>query len=624
MVDVSKLSGGVKAAYIALVKCKASAALGLPAEAVKLFEEQYERKLQQARIADLELSASTDQVTTEVLAAIRAPFGQDDPKLPMAMQNLYSRIGAVRVAAFKEILAAHKWSWIPTGEGALPATEADMDGLARAAFITLVTQKLAIPCGLPADAIQAFEQKYQVQLQRARIADLENTVQSSDRVVAEVVSAIRAPFGQDDPKLPMAMQTFVDRIGAVRLSAFEEIKAAHKWSWIKPDGTETTEADMDGLARAAFITLITQKLAIPCGLPADILQSLEQKYILQLQRARIADLDKTSTASDQVAKEVLAAIRGPFGQDDAKLPMAMQTFFDRVDAVKLASYNEIEAIHNWQWKNPSWDATTPLETKIAAMDGLTRAALVALVTQKLAIPCGLAQETIQVFEQQYQSKLRLARVTDLESTQIEDPLALEVLSLVRSNFAGEKNLPRDMKTLTDKIDALKVMARKEVLSAHDWSFAECDFTCDSAMTEHPDEIFPYHVTLPKDCLLVSACYGTDGKVGQWKLRGREIHSQSPVTRIVFIKDNANFAAWHPKAYRAFVLRLVADVAKCVASDPKDRTLQEQLYRDALEDAKTCDTRSSNTPDEAWGDNDIADTMLHGGRRRPYDDPLFRD
>ena len=59
------------------------------------------------------------------------------------------------------------------------------------------------------------------------------------------------------------------------------------------------------------------------------------------------------------AREVLAAIRGPFGQDDAKLPMAMQTFFDRVDAVKLASYNEIEAIHNWQWKNPSWDATTP-------------------------------------------------------------------------------------------------------------------------------------------------------------------------------------------------------------------------------------------------------------------------
>lgn len=624
MVDLSTLSGGVKAAYIALVKCKVSAALGLPAEAVKLFEEQYESKLQRARIADLELSASTDQVTTEVLAAIRAPFGQDDPKLPMAMQNLYSRIGAVRVAAFKEILAAHKWSWIPTDECALPASEADMDGLSRAAFITLVTQKLAIPCGLPADAIQAFEQKYQVQLQRARIADLENTVQSSDRVVAEVVSAIRAPFGQDDPKLPMAMQTFVDRIGAVRLSAFEEIKSAHRWSWIKPEGAETTEADMDGLSRAAFITLVTQRLAIPCGLQPEILQSLEQKYLVQLQRARIADLDNTSTASDQVAREVLAAIRGPFGQDDAKLPMAMQTFFDRVDAVKLASYNEIEAIHNWQWKNPSWDLTTPLDTKIAAMDGLTRAALVALVTQKLAIPCGLAQETIQVFEQQYQSKLRLARVTDLESTQIDDPLALEVLSLVRSNFSGDKDLPRDMKTLTDKIDALKEMARKEILSAHDWSFAQETAMCDPCPNDLPDPIFQYHAMLPQDCLTVSAVYGPSGKVNQWKLRGREIHSYEQVQRIVYVRDVTDFSEWDPKVYRAFVLRLVADTAKGIASSPKERQYQEQLCRDAIEDAKACDTRESNTPDEAWGDNVLAEEMLYGRRSRPYDDPFRRD
>ena len=506
MVDVSKLSGGVKAAYIALVKCKASAALGLPAEAVKLFEEQYERKLQRARIADLELSASTDQVTTEVLAAIRAPFGQDDPKLPTAMQNLYSRIGAVRVAAFKEILAAHKWSWIPTGEGSLPASEADMDGLARAAFITLVTQKLAIPCGLPADAIQAFEQKYQVQLQRARIADLENT----------------------------------------------------------------------------------------------------------------------STASDSVAREVLAAIRGPFGQDDAKLPMAMQTFFDRVDAVELASYNEIEAIHNWQWKNPSWDATTPLDTKIAAMDGLTRAALVALVTQKLAIPCGLAQETIQVFEHQYQSKLHLARVTDLESTKIEDQLALEVLSLVRSNFSGEKDLPRDMKTLTDKIDALKEMARKEILSAHDWSFAQETAMCDPCPNDLPDPIFQYHAMLPQDCLTVSAVYGPSGKVNQWKLRGREIHSYEPVQRIVYVRDVTDFSEWDPKVYRAFVLRLVADTAKGIASSPKERQYQEQICRDAIEDAKACDTRESNTPDEAWGDNVLAEEMLHGRRSRPYDDPFRRD
>ena len=67
---------------------------------------------------------------------------------------------------------------------------------------------------------------------------------------------------------------------------------------------------------------------------------------------------------------------------------------------------------------------------------------------------------------------------------------------------------------------------------------------------------------------------------------------------------------------------LADVTKCVAESPTERALQEQLYRDALEEATTSDARNSNTPDEAWGDNDIADVMLNGTRRDLRIDSLF--
>lgn len=800
-VDISTLSGGVRAAYIALVKSKVAGALGLQPEAVKFFEESYERKLQRARIEDLELAASSDQVAKEVIAAIRAPFGMDDPKLPIAMDTLFSRVDAVRAAAFAEVRDAHSWAWLASDPAA--TREEAMDGLARAAFITLITEKLAIPCGLDTNTAQLLAQKYQTQIARAITADVNGAAESVDDALAKsVLASIRAVYGMDDTKVPRSIGGLVQRVEAVKTNVLEEIKAAYPWTGVTGAGTWE---DLPGLVKAAYVSAVAASVAVGLGLDTQTAATLEQKKILHLSQAKKNELDTalsqntdpvlaqlianfrtddtglvsayaiytqraaavksdsdatvrdilalgsgalTGAAKDastalSVAKlapvcgldgnfaalkeqefnaliaesrknalekdialgeastgemkkacdevratleipkatpldtlalaaaaslchtrqavragydanflqlkeqeytakiqewrkialnrslaqnndPILAELLANFRSDDPGLVNAYAIYTQRVEAVKLSAYCEIERSHNWRWISSAWTATTPLDEKIAAMDGLTRSAYITLASKLIAVSCGITPEMTQVYEQQYQTRLRLARVADLETTEITDPVQNEVLSLIRSTFANEKALPRDMKTLTDKIDALKDMARKEVLAAHDWSFAQHDYTCDSALTEHPDEIFPYHVTLPKGALLVSACYGTDGKVAQWKLRGREIHAQSRIVRVVYIKDVADYTVWHPKAYRAFILRLVADVAKCVAESPKERTLQEQLYRDALEEAQTCDARCSNTPDEAWGDNDIADTMLHGYDRRPYDDPLFRD
>ncbi len=615
-VDLSSLSGGVKAAYLALVEAKAAGALGLGADAVKFFEESFERRLQRARIEDLEATASSDPVVREVLAAVRAPFAQDDPKLPVAMDALFSRIDATRAAAFTEVRDAHAWSWLAATPSATP--ESAMDGLARAAFVTLLAERLAVPCGLGADAVQLLAQKYQTQIARAVAADLNAQIDAADDALAKAVFAsVRSAYGFDDAKLPPSVSGLVGRVKAVAPVALDEVKAAYPWTGVD---AETPWENLPGLVKAAYLASVTATVAVGLGLDAQAAAAFEQKKALALALAKKGELDAALAKNED---PILAQLVANFRSDDAGLAGAYAIYTQRVNAVALAAYEEVERSHGWRWIDSSWTDETPLDERLAAMDGLAKSAYVALVVRQLAAACGIAPEMAQVYEQQYQTRLRAARVADLETTPVVDEVQREVLALVRDTFSGDTALPRDMKAITDRIDALKDMARKEVLSAHDWSFAEADYACDAAMTEHPDRLFPYHVTLPKGCLLVSACYGEDGKVTQWKLRGREIHARRRLSRVVYVRDVEDFAAWHPKAYRAFVLRLVADVAKCVASNPKDRAFQEQLYRDALEEAKVCDARSSNAPDEAWGDNEIADAMLVGSSRREFDDPLYR-
>ena len=679
---LAAMDGLSRSAYVALVVRQLAVSCGITPEMAQVYEQQYQTRLRAARVADLETTPVTDAIVKSVLSLILNTVS-GDKVLPRSMEGLTKLVMPVAGVALEEVKAAYPW----TGVTAKTGWE-ELPGLVRGAYVAAVAAYVAIGIGLDAQTATALEQKKSAALAQAKKNELDTTLAANDDpILAQLISN----FKSDDSGLVSAFAVYTQRSEAVKADSeatvrdllgladgaalagaakdaatalsvaklapvcgldanFANLKEQEFSSLISDWRKSELDADiasgedsdgemkkccdevratleiaagtpLDAVALGAASALCFTRRAPRVGYDANFTQVKAQEYAAKIAEWRKVALNRTLAANED---PILAELLANFKSDDSGLVNAYAIYTQRVNAVKVSAYGEIERAHGWQWIDAAWTDATSLETKLAAMDGLSRSAYVALVVRQLAVSCGITPEMAQVYEQQYQTRLRAARVADLETTPVTDAIQREVLALVRNTFSGDNALPRDMKTLTDKIDGLKDMARKEVLAAHDWSFAEADFACDAAETEHPDRIFPYHVTLPKGCLLVSACYGEDGKVAQWKLRGREIHAQRRLVRIVYVKDVTDFAAWHPKAYRAFILRLVADVAKCVASDPKDRSFQEQLYRDALEEARTCDTRSSNAPDEAWGDNEIADTMLNGYARRGYDDPLVRD
>jgi hypothetical protein len=664
-------------AHIALVVAKLAQACGLDANASALLEQQYQARLREARVKDL--SEGLDAVCNNfALPFLFATTGESDAAGSQISQmwkfslgrSLFANVGyKVSAITAKCHPTTNNCGSNPVSLAAIAAVDGENSttrtllavstNTVRWAVGQLVTWQFndfTIPEGarlelqplLGAQTFDALAQAYAengweygkayqfaVRLSPAIEATDADDYWYSDSAhpkVAQVCPYVRVysyeqgatslytiaqrvmrrvfPFvtnGGDAP-LPFSITAFANSVNEASVAAENEVKATCETSGLDP------------LLEDAAECLATAHVAPALGLDANFAQLRLQEYTAKIAEWRKVKLNQSLASNTD---PVLAQLVANFKSGDDGLLNAYTIYTQRVEAVKADAYGEIERIHDWQWIDSTWNAQTPLTTKIAAMDGLTKAAHIALCAKYLAAACGMAPEMVNVYEQHYRARLKAARTADLESTSVTDPVDAEVLALIRGAFASEAALPRSMKSLTDKIDRLKEIARKEVLASHDWSFAEAEVLCEGARQDG-DKAFPFVAALPKGCLVVSAVYGTDSKVSQWKVCGREIRAAQQITRIVYVKDVADYAAWHPKAYRAFILRLAADTAKSVAEKPSERQLQEQLYRDALEDAKACDAKSVNTPDEAYGDNELADSMLYGGGRSRHFDGLFAD
>ena len=315
--------------------------------------------------------------------------------------------------------------------------------------------------------------------------------------------------------------------------------------------------------------------------------------------ARLYSYEARATSLQATAQKVMRRVF-PFiaAGDGSHIPYSVEAFANSVNATSLDAENEVRRTIGTN-----------------ALDALSMSAAEALATAKVAPVVGLDTNFAQLRLQEYQAKIKEWRKVRFDDAVAgtSDPVRREALSILRSALSSSDAVPRNVTEMLDSLDAMETQARREVLTSHDWSFAETEYVCDTAWTDSPDPVFRHRVALPKSCLMVSACYGEDGKVVQWKQRGREIHAKERVVRIVYIKDVTDLSAWHPKAQRAFALRLAADLAKRADTNANARAMQESLYRDALEEARACDARSANTPDEAYGDNEIADIMLYGRR-----------
>ena len=566
-------------------------------EDLKNLHQLYNRFLFDAKLKDLEEDKSTDQVCKEVVATLRGYFSEESKDIPRSMVSLYERIGAVRQSSFEEVRAAHGWN-----NGATIAAEANLPPLAKAAFVALVCHKLAVACGLPSDAIGQLAQIYELKLVRARVADLE-ALKSSDAVVKEVVAAVRPFFSTDQKNLPWKMIDLYERVDAVKTASFEEVKAAHEWT-NKAAITDGTK--LPPIARQAWVTLIEAKLGVACGIPPEAVAKLEEVYLLKLNQARAVDLE-ASASSDPVVKEVLAGIRPYFAFDQKNLPLTMVSLYERIGAVKESAYKEILAVHNWRGKE-----------EMTGGDDLppqARAAWIALMQQKLCIACGLSPEAAASFESIWRAKVKEARVSDLETTEVPKGIAGEVLTLIRDCFdPTETNLPMDLKTLAARVERMKPIAMKEVLSAHPWGFAmEEDLTRSGRLEEEGLGEYVWWIPVPGDCMKIVGVYGRDGELLKWERVSGQIRAYGEICRVTYVRRVECLADFSPDAYRLVVLRLAADMSRAMSMRTSVQNLHENIYRDALAEAKTRDTRQSNPgPEVVWGGNYYVDRMT--GRR----------
>ena len=595
--DGTKLPPVAYAAWIALVQQKLCVACGLGTEAVAAFETIWRAKLAEARVIDLEASESDDPVVNEVLVAILPTFSEDQKNLPHRMLALYGRVGAVKDAAFREVLAAHEWTnkQTITDGNKLPP-------IARAAWITLMEIKLGTACGIPQEAIAQWQNVYLQKLNEARVVDLEAS-KSSDPVVKEVVAAIRPFFALDQKNLPLRMLDLYERVDAVKSASFEEIKAAHDWQG--KDAMESGE-DLPPIARQAWIVRMRIDVGASCGVPQETLANWQGVYLQKLVQARVVDLE-SSEATDQVTREVLAGIRPYFSMDQKNLPMTMLSVYDRIDDVRTSAFGEILAAHNWRCKAAILGGET--------LPPVARAAWIALVQQKLCVACGLGTEAAAAFETIWRSKLKEARVIDLETTPVPEGLAGEVLTLVRDSFGtDETNLPMDLKTLADRVERMKPIAMKEVLSAHPWAFAmEEEQVRSGRIEEEGAGDYVFRADLPADCVKLVGVYGRDGGLLEWEIVSDVIRATGAIYRITYVREVGRLSEFSPDAYRLVVLRLAADLSKAMSMRVAKVNLHENIYRDALAEAKTRDARQSNPgPAAVWGGNYYVDRMT--GRR----------
>ena len=499
--------------------------------------------------------------------------------------------------AAAEVLAAHDWEFARCVLGA----SGSVDGWplhVRKVLVYCLARELAVQIAGRTEDLKNYHQLYSRMLFEAKAKDIEDE-HWDDPVFNEVVAAVLGYFSEESKGMPRSVYSLYNRVDAVREASFKEVLAAHEWT---NKAAITKGEQLPAIARQAWVTLIEAKLGVACGIPPEAIARLEEVYLVKLNHARAVDLE-AQHSDDPVVKEVLAGIRPYFSSDQKNLPLAMVSLYERVGAVRESAFKEILAAHNWQGKEEMEDGDD--------LPGQARAAWIALMQQKLCVACGLSVEAATAFEALWRAKLREARVADLETTPVPEGVAGDVLTLVRDSFdVSEKNLPMDLATLAGRVTRLLPLAMREVLSAHPWAFATEEDAVASAWHSGASlGCYVWATDVPVGCMKVIGVYGRDGELLRWERVSGRIRADGEIRRVRYVREVGDIAEFPPVAYRLVVLRLAADLARAMAVRSSLQNLHENVYRDALAEAKVRDTRQSNpTQGSVWGSNHYADVM----------------
>ena len=272
--------------------------------------------------------------------------------------------------------------------------------------------------------------------------------------------------------------------------------------------------------------------------------------------------------------------------------------------------SEVLSAHDWYFAREDDESKEDLSLWPVNI----RKLLVYALARELSVQIAGRTEDLKTLHALYTAMLAEARIKDLSEEKVEDGLEREVVSAVVGVFSSEdKALPRSIKYITDKIAALKPLAMKEVLASHPWGFAlDEDFTPSCPLTFSGLGAFVHSLTTPSNMIKLVGVYGEDGESLNWRMVAGEIRADSPIKRILFVRNLCSLCDFSPDARKLVVLRLAADIVKSIGNISAAE-LGEKLYRDQLETAKLNDTRETKpSEDDVWGENHYVEVM--SGRR----------
>ena len=313
-----------------------------------------------------------------------------------------------------------------------------------------------------------------------------------------------------------------------------------------------------------------------------------------------------------VCQEALYLLRQDVGLPSvAEAPTDTSLEWQKSKIAFDAAISEVWNAHDWNAELKLTGADlTAAPASVARWTPAMRSALAYCVASELAIPLAGRVQDLQNWRALYSEKLSRARVLSLENERkaVTNQTHKDILALLVPHFDPvDGHLPRSIKVLTDRADALADSARYAILTDHAWNFAHAEDLVPSCEVPHGCGPYPFASEIPPCCAHLEAVFSHGGRLDDWKVyEGRIIVARQPVVSIVFTRDDKRPEKWPPLVRRAFLFRLAADVSQTEV--PKLFEAMEAKAAEALAEARARDARESNTPRDAWGRNHHVDAM----------------
>lgn len=316
-------------------------------------------------------------------------------------------------------------------------------------------------------------------------------------------------------------------------------------------------------------------------------------------QVRLYSYETGATSLYQIAQRVLRRVF-PFviGNTEQPLPYSIKQFANTINEASVSAQNAVKKILG-----------------VDSLDAVGEQAAEMLATSNVAPVLGLDANFAQIRLKEYERLIADAQKTAINTaiTSTEDPAIRETLAQLLTSIQDGFKTSHGVGTLVKLVGDLADRARQEVLMAHKWNFATMTEEVGVGVSSS-DGLFRY--PYPRQCLRLTSLVGERYDDVEWRVVNGLIEARAPIFRISYTRDVKDITRWPALAKNLYALKLKA-LAALELGDPNSAALHEGAYTRALEDAKLRDTRESNSPSDAWGENYYVEKMRSSRRVNPF-------